>query len=340
MENNDRLKRAVKTKIAISQFKEENMAMKINKKYIIKTISVACACLILTSGIVFAKDIERIVKNLFSNSTEAIEQAVENGYVQEVTQNFVYDKEIGVKVDNLVLDDMSLNVSFKFESIRENLEYIRLNKFIILTDTGEKIFDNDQQYVTDINDVYTASSMTWSNMPQKVAENVFSDSILFTMGERSREKNELYFRIESLDIVYKDGSEEELEGKWDIDIKITEKMKNNQTVEYKFLGSNEYLEDAKALLYPTGLELELNLKEPFYFNEYLCNEDIKKIGFTMFYLKSNDKMVEASRIEPDNELKIYTMRYDTISVLSNVPEKIEIYVEPWDDTITMVKINK
>lgn len=338
MENNDRLKNSIKSKIAISQFKEENMAMKKSKKAFVKTIAVACACLAITSGIVFAKDIEKVVKNLFSNSSEAVTQAVENGYVQTIERDYVYDKEIGVKIDNLVLDESNLNISIKFECKKENIEYIRFNKFVILTDTGEKIFDNDQQYATDINDVYTASSMTWSNLPQKVSENTFDDSILFKMGERSKEKKELYFKIQSLDIVYKDGTREEVEGNWDNDVVITEEMRNSKTIKYKLLEKNEHLESVDATLHPTGLELELNLSEPLDPMEYALSEVNNRIGASIFYIKDKENFFEANDIQiGNNSCTKYIMSYDCISTFSNNIDKIEIYLEPWDCAITLIK---
>ena len=81
---NDKLKNEVKTKIAISNFKEEDIAINKNKSKIAKIAVVACCCIIFTSGIVFAKDIERIIKNLFLNTNPAIEKAVEEGYVQSI----------------------------------------------------------------------------------------------------------------------------------------------------------------------------------------------------------------------------------------------------------------
>ena len=53
---------------------------------------------ILTTGVVFAKDIVNFVTSLFTNSTPAIDTAVENGYVQNIDMDYVYSNDIGVKV--------------------------------------------------------------------------------------------------------------------------------------------------------------------------------------------------------------------------------------------------
>ena len=81
----------LKFKIAISEIKKEtrnNISKKrkfINKKLVIA----ACACLVLTTGFVFAKDIEVYVRSLFTNTNKAIEDAVENGYVQKEDNEYV-----------------------------------------------------------------------------------------------------------------------------------------------------------------------------------------------------------------------------------------------------------
>ncbi len=117
-----------KLKIAISKFEDEEKAMnkKVNFK-IKKGIGIAACFAILFSGIVYAKDIENYFKKIFNNSTEAIDKAVENGYVQQENMDYTYDKEIGIKVDNLVLDDLNLDISFNFETKKENIKSIRFN---------------------------------------------------------------------------------------------------------------------------------------------------------------------------------------------------------------------
>lgn len=335
---NDKLKESIKLKIAISEFKNDNITIK-NKNNFIKTIVATCACLVLMSGIVFAKDIEKIVRNLFSNSNEAINQAVENGYVQSVEKNYVYDKGIGVKVDNLVLDELNLNISFKFESQNENVKSIRCNKFIISTDTGEKIYDSDQQYVADIKDVGTAKSVNWMNSPEKINDNTFVDSILFTLGERSnKEKNILYFKIQSFDMVYEDDTREEVYGEWNFDIEITEKMRQSQSIKYKFKVPNKYIENCKATLYPTGLEVEIFLKEPINLLEYRMKENQSVLSVGMFYIKEKNNLIEPTDIQvEDNQFYIYKLQYDAISLFSAIKENIDIYVAPYDMTITLVK---
>ena len=49
-------------------------------KSVFKIISVACTCLIITTSIVFAKDIRNFIRNFF-NTNKGIDTAIENGYI-------------------------------------------------------------------------------------------------------------------------------------------------------------------------------------------------------------------------------------------------------------------
>jgi hypothetical protein len=338
MESNERLKNSIKSKIAISQFKVDSIAMKKSKNPIVKTIITACACLLLTSGIVFAKDIEKVVKKLFSNTSPAVEEAVENGYVQSIENDFTYDQGIGIEVDNIVLDELSLNISIKFSSEIDNVKYMRFNDFVILTDTGEKIFDNDQQYETDLANVYTAQSMKWQNMPEKVEDNLYSDSILFTLGDRSKEKNELIFKIQSVDVTYQDNITEEIEGNWEFTIEITDEMRQSQSIEYILEEPNEYIESCVGTLYPTGLEVEFNLKSPLNPMDYSLKNSGNISGPGFFFIKDVSGYKFPNDIESvDIDYKKYVMKYDSISIFSEIQEKIEIYLEPFESSIFLIK---
>ena len=67
---------------------------------------------IMTTSIVFAKDIVNFINKIFTNSTKGIDVAVENGYLQNVDMDFVFDNNIGIKTNNLIIDENNLDVSF------------------------------------------------------------------------------------------------------------------------------------------------------------------------------------------------------------------------------------
>ena len=333
--NNEKLKNEIKAKIAISKFYEEDMAMKNNKNYLVKIAVSVCACLILTTGIVFAKDIENFIRKIFKNTSPAIEQAIDQGYIQNIENDFVYDKDIGIKVDNIVLDDLNLNVSIKFENKNKNIATIRFNKFIVSTDTGEIIYDSNQQYVTDIKNVYTATYINWKEQPEKLEDNIFADSILFTLGEHSKEKKKLIFKIQSLDITYNDNTKEELYGEWNFNLKITEKMRKNQTIKYVLQEENEYIESCTGTLSATGLKIELVLKEELDLGKFYVENEDKVHSHMLFYYIDNNEFIEPVMVSGTGTT--YTMPFDNISSTNEIPNTIEIYADPFESSIHLIR---
>ena len=168
-ENLERIRNLTKDKITVSNFQmEQNMSNK-NKRISMKKISaVACICIVLTSGIVFAKDIEKFVRERFNFGLGAgVDSATENGYIAEPKNEKVESEtkvelpetDLGTVVDNIntsvkinsfLMDDYNLSVEFGFEfeeAIKEvvdlnKLDQITLNDLIVLDEEKRIIFSS------------------------------------------------------------------------------------------------------------------------------------------------------------------------------------------------------
>lgn len=169
MENNKKLKEQIKLKIAISEIEDEEKDVMNKKNFRIanKIAAVACLCL-LTSGIVFAKDIEKFVREKFNFGLgDGIDSAAENGYIAEPEMEKVESEtkvespevDLGtivdnintsVKIDSFLMDDYNLSVEFTFEfdeAIKEvvdlnKLDQITLNDLIVLDEEKRIIFSS------------------------------------------------------------------------------------------------------------------------------------------------------------------------------------------------------
>lgn len=165
----ERIKQMTKDKITVSNFqKDQNMSNK-NRRLSMKKISaVACICLVLTSGIVFAKDIEEFIRERFNFGLgEGIDRAAENGYIAEPEMDKVESEtkvkvpeiDLGTIVDNIntsakidsfLMDDYNLSVEFAFEfddTIKEvvdlnKLDQITLNDLVVLDEEKRMIFSS------------------------------------------------------------------------------------------------------------------------------------------------------------------------------------------------------
>ena len=126
----DRILEKLKLKIAISEIREEReIAMK-KRFFINKKIAIAaCACIVLTTGVVFAKDIEGFIRYYFGLN-ETVNKAAEEGYVEEINSNVIEEntvleeQEKGIVIDDInvaltfdefVMDDLHLTTNMTFE---------------------------------------------------------------------------------------------------------------------------------------------------------------------------------------------------------------------------------
>jgi len=335
-----------KLKIAISKFEDEEKAMnkKVNFK-IKKGIGIAACFAILFSGIVYAKDIENYFKKIFNNSTEAIDKAVENGYVQQENMDYTYDKEIGIKVDNLVLDDLNLDISFNFETKKENIKSIRFNDFIITNDNDKVVFRSEFKSAETLDELPLYNSVNWANEPIKLTDTTFTDSILFGLRPEKENFKELYFDVKSVQITYIDDTREILDGTWKFDVTISNEMKNRTNITYTLWEENEYIKSATATLSPTGMFIELKLKEPIDYDsmfEKARSGEITENEMYNFILKYNNKTfmpgLKTGGVARNSEGTIdTTIEYENISSFNEKFDEFEVYIVSFDSTITFVR---
>lgn len=340
MKDINKLEERIKFKIAISKIDDEEKDITMNKKKILinkKIGLVACAFLIFTTG-VFAKDIENYIKKIFNNSTEAINSAVENGYVQNEDMDYVYDKDIGIKVDNLVLDNLNLDISFNFETKKGNVKSIRFDTFNIKTESGKIVYNSEFEYVENPDELPIYNSLTWNNAPEKISNTNFSDSILLGLRQNSEDFNKLYFEIESLNLVYEDETVEKVSGFWSFNITIDEKMKKSTTIKYSIEKENEYVESCTGILSATGMIIELNLTDPLDPMRYIQENSEKIDNIGLFYLRNGTELIEPSRLEIQNATHTkYILHYDKIGIFYDNIDKIEMYLEPFNVYIVLNK---
>ena len=155
--NNNNLKEKFKLRIAISELVEETEKNIYPKRNIInKKIIAACACMVLTSGIVFAKDIEKFIKDKF-HLGNGVQTAINNGYIEELKndycmseceiinsiKNYSKNSNIGVKVDNFFIDNYNFSIDFSVKLDQSFINIAEINNLrlgdIIITDNENRI---------------------------------------------------------------------------------------------------------------------------------------------------------------------------------------------------------
>lgn len=136
MENNydiKKIKNSLEDKIAISNFLDEDKDM--NNKFI-KPAIVACIILVSSFGIVFAKDIEKIVRDFWIGD-KGIETAIENGYVEEPDMDFV-ESVAQVKIGNSDEVTDTINTRVKIKDFIMTDDLIRFTSVLEFDETMDK----------------------------------------------------------------------------------------------------------------------------------------------------------------------------------------------------------
>lgn len=323
----------VKLKISISNFdEEENIEMKKSNRNILKMTSVACLCLLLTTGLVFAKDINEFVIRKFSNSNKAIDAAVENGYIQQERMEYVYDNDIGIKVDSLVLDDLNLNISFNFESKKDDIKSIRFDNFSITNDNNKVVFRSKFEYSETLEELPLYNFLNWGNESIKLSETTFEDSILLGLRPESEDFTELYFDVKSLQLTYMDDSKEILEGAWNFKVTIKDEMRKSSNTIYNMSEKNETLESCILKISNTGAILEFKTKEKISMSTY--EKESAFLG-DLIYLSSNEKKYKPSWMEYNEDgMKIY---FEEIGTFIENSDTLDFHLDFLDTVITLVK---
>lgn len=331
----DKIIEKLKLKIAISEIKRENdIAMNKRKMIINKKIGIAaCACLVLTTSVAFAKDIDNYLKKLFNNSNIAIDMAVQNGYVQQENMDYTYDKGIGIKVDSIVLDDLNLDISFYFETKKENVKSIRFNEFIITNDNEKTIYQSEFNPVENDEELPLYNTVTWGNEPIRLTNTTFADSILFGLRPEKEDFKELYFDIKKIDIVYTDNRKEIIDGTWKFNVKINDEMRKSSTIIYNMDGNNEFIESCSATISNTGTLLELTSKVAIPTDIYAIPSAPEKIYLN---IKSKNKTYRAGFTDYNEERM--DIHFDDIGIydVENV-SYLELYIGFFDTTLYLVR---
>lgn len=204
--------------------------------------------IILTTGVVFAKDIINFITSLFTNTTEGINKAIENGYVQNIDMDFVYDNDIGIKVDYLVMDDTNLDVSFVYDyKNNETIKTIGIYEYIIRDEKNNLIY----YYFDDISKMNYKKSFSTHKLRNE--EQIYCrESILYTSNQFPQSKT-LIFEITTIMI-----NNTKITGNWIFNINLepnfTQISDNIFTTTY-----NPYIDDITINLQETALQIDLKL---------------------------------------------------------------------------------
>ena len=127
------------------QEQKEKSKKKKKKINIIRTLATACACCVLVTGVVFAKDITNMIKNFFLNNN-GMDNAIKNGYIDNPNMEYINSNGTEIKINSILMDDynLSLEIGVKGDFIKENITEICFSDMIITDENKNILYCEDK----------------------------------------------------------------------------------------------------------------------------------------------------------------------------------------------------
>lgn len=282
----------LKDNISASNFRKER-ARKNKIKNILQSSFAVVICMFSITGIVCARDISSKIYENFWATGNGIGHAMEEGYIEkpemepEISNTVMENKETGervedletsVKVDELVMDDFNLSMTFNVNLSDKALEVIQgeaedvwemnFTDIVITDENGYIVFvgtEKTMEYIDDEKFINTGVNTFLEERKDhtlKVVYNIYTGSDHFP---NSKELNVKFGKIniskdETVNTMFGDG-EITLTGNWDFKVNVPEKMYNRTAIQYVQKSStNSNYKVTNATLYETGMEVEVELK--------------------------------------------------------------------------------
>lgn len=162
---------------------------------------------------------------------KCIEMAVQNGYICTVNTEMQEYENIGIGIKDFLIDDINMEVSFEFivsQERQKNLKNIYIQDLQISDENENQIFnENDNANI----------SLT-SGYSKIKRENEVLTSTFFAQSDNFPQSKKIYIHFNSIILNYKDKSDL-INGKWNFEIEVPEKMVNRNNIEYIPISNNE-----------------------------------------------------------------------------------------------------
>lgn len=223
----------------------------INRK-LLKMLVATCGCVVVLTSVVFAKDFARVVASFFTNSTKAIDKAVEHGYVQSIEDNFVYSNGVGIKIENIIMNDSVLDISYLY-SFNQKIDSLELDQYRIEDDDEHLLYQYDSENSMIEKPLIVREVITSKDQYnlENVAEGLFRNSVLYKSDDFPNSKN-LLIIINRIKINNKDF----IEGNWSLQVALDHKFSQRQKDVYKIINT-EHILKSEITLSETTLKVYL-----------------------------------------------------------------------------------
>ena len=241
-----------------------------NYKFI-KTLTAACACAVLTTGIVFAKDISSYVSQIFNLGSKGygdkiLTESLENNMHQTIDEKYISANDINYKLSYLLIDDINIMLAIDFQTNFNINEYegLAFNNLKILDENGNQIsVDSELQEIHSKNLAKNINCYTIEKTDYSISED-----IILTGLEKSFNGKKLNISFDGIKLYSVNNSNvksKDIKDNFNIVVDVDEKLNNSQATYYKPtpIGKTSYTNIDNVILTKTGLGITVSCDELF-----------------------------------------------------------------------------
>lgn len=210
----------------------------------IKILATMSACFIITTGVVFAKDVYNFINNFFSNN-KGMDNAIEQGYIDKPNMKYVESNGTEIKINKVLMDDYNLSLEFNInlnkELKTENINDIHFPDMIITDENNNILYceepmvfeeyckSNDLEYKwTHYNENYINSG---SNKFIKTNNGETINLIYNFYASKYPKSKKILINFNKILCSYKD-KDIIINGNWQIEYEVPEKFYNRDAYIY------------------------------------------------------------------------------------------------------------
>ena len=298
----ERIYENITENISLEKFKTIDKKQRRIKKIISNTLTLA-VCVLSITGMVFAKEISAKVYENFFGTGNGVGKAIEEGYIEEIemesdssdsvasneeTGQVIEDFETSIKVDEFIMDDFTLSITFDVEFSNKIKEMLAPQKMgdmnfpdlVIYDENNVILYALSTKRVIEFCKEKGLGEYTYETIPEGMQINSGVNSYIagknensvkmlyniYTGGDVFPKSKKLYFDMNKIKISDSPDTitgEEEitLKGDWNFEIDVPEKMYNRSNIIYKQKSTtNKDFQVTAATVYDTGTDISLDLK--------------------------------------------------------------------------------
>lgn len=238
--------------------KEKSEKKSYHKYY--KIVAGLCASIILTTSIVFAKDITNYIKTVFNLSEhgmgeQQIQSAICDHYIQYNSSEYITSNDIAYQLEYTLLNDINLifSIDFIIDFNIDEFNDLAISGLQIKDEKGNQIYiDSEDEKIWTKN---IATSMVYNKIEK--SKNAFKTSVTLVSPSFPDIKT-IYISFDKIvlyTIINGEAITKEIEGNYDLQLNLDSKFSTREVSDYSFEeqsnGANLNLENIR--LTNTGL---------------------------------------------------------------------------------------